>query len=135
MNESLSSGLNPPPTPHFSPFSLFVCPLPYSCLLWLFLLLFCPFSSCSDVLSLPVFLYFSVISHSFLSLSERSFLSQLSAQKLYGGTSWLQAKTLLSDSFSLSVMVSSNHSICPPSLPDSPFSTSLFVFPPPLSFL
>lgn len=96
MNESLSSGLNPL---FFAPFSLFVPSL-----------LSLMSSHCQ-------FLYFSVISHSFLSLSERSFLSQPSAQKLYGGTSWLQAKTLLSASFSPSVLVSSNYSICPSSSP------------------
>lgn len=72
-----------------------------------------------------LFLYFSVISHSFLSFFERSFLSQLSAQKLYGGCSWLRAKTLCSGSFSLSVLVSSNHSIC---LSFPPHSPALFLF-------
>lgn len=58
------------------------------------------------------------------------FLSQLSAQKLYGGTSWLQAKTLLSDSFSVSVLVSSNHSICntPPPTRPTPLFPPLFLF-------
>lgn len=85
MNDSLSSGLNPPPILHFSPFSLFVCPLAYS----LPIVNFSPSYLASSLFALTsshcLFLYFSVISHSFLSiffsLSERSFLSQLCPQK------------------------------------------------------